>query len=72
MAEMDRFFAAIETWITAYADIARQTPGAPEPQAAFEDAGALAAWQGMFEAAGDIAPYRPEPVPPCAGAPISP
>lgn len=72
MAHMDRLFAAIETWISAYADLARQMAGAPEPQAAFEAAGAVAAWQGTFEAAADLAPYRPASVAPCPGAPISP
>ena len=39
MAEMDRFFVATETWITAYVDVAKQVPNAPDPQAAFEAAG---------------------------------
>ena len=72
MAEMDRFFAAMETWISAYADIARRVPNAPEPQAALEGAGGLAAWQGMFETATDIAPHRPASVAQCSQAPVSP
>ena len=72
MAEMDRFFVATETWITAYVDVAKGVPNAPDPQAAFEAAGGLAAWQGLFEAYADVAPYRPAAVAQCPGAPISP
>jgi opacity protein-like surface antigen len=72
MAEMDRFFVATETWITAYADVAKGAPGAPDPQAAFEAAGGLAAWQGMREAYADVAPHRPATVAQCPDAPITP
>lgn len=72
MTHMDRFFVAMETWITAYVDVAKGVPNAPDPQAALEAAGGLTAWQGMFEAAADLAPYRPASVAPCSGAPISP
>ena len=34
LAEMDRFFVAIETWITAYVDGAKGIPNAPDPGAA--------------------------------------
>jgi hypothetical protein len=72
MAEMDRFFVATETWITAYVDVAKGVPGAPDPQAAFEAAGGVEAWRAMFEAYADVAPYRPASVAGCPDAPISP
>lgn len=72
MTEMDRFFRAMETWVTAYVDVAKGVPGAPDPQAAFEAAGGLAAWQGLFAAYTDVAKYRPASVAQCPGAPISP
>jgi hypothetical protein len=72
MGEMDRFFVAEEIWVTAYVDIAKGVPGAPDPQSAFEAAGGLAAWQAMFEAYADLAPHRPASVSQCPGVPISP
>ena len=49
MAEMDRFFVATETWITAYVDVAKGVPNAPDPQAAFEAAGGVTSWGAIFE-----------------------
>jgi len=72
MAEMDRFFVATETWITAYVDVAKGVPNAPDPQAAFEAAGGVESWRAMFEAYADVTPYRPASVAQCPGAPISP
>lgn len=72
MAEMDRFFVAQETWITAYVNVAKGVPGAPDPQAAFEAAGGPDAWRAMFEAYADVAPFRPASVAQCPGAPVSP
>ena len=72
MAEMDRFFVAEEIWVTAYVDVAKGVPNAPDPQAAFEAAGGLEAWRGMFEAYADLAPHRPASVAQCLGVPISP
>jgi hypothetical protein len=72
MAEMDRFFVAEETWIVAYVDVAKGVPNAPDPQSAFEAAGGRDAWQAMFEAYADVAPYRPAAVAQCPGAPVSP
>ena len=72
MAEMDRFFVATKTWITAYVDVAKGVPNAPDPQAAFEAAGGVTSWRAMFEAYADVAPYRPATVAPCPGAPITP
>lgn len=72
MAEMDRLFVAEEAWITAYANIAKGVPGAPDAQAAFEASGGLDAWQAMFEAYADMTPHRPASVSQCPGVPISP
>jgi hypothetical protein len=72
MGEMDRFFLATETWITAYVDVAKGVPNAPDPQAAFEAAGGLTAWQGLRDASADVAPYRPASVAQCPGAPVTP
>lgn len=72
LAEMDRFFVAMETWMTAYVDVAKGIPNAPDPQAAFEAAGGPAAWQGLLEAHADLATYRPASVAQCPGAPITP
>ena len=72
MAQMDRFFVATETWITAYVDVAKGVPNAPDPQAAFEAAGGVESWRAMFEAYADVTPYRPASVEQCPGAPISP
>lgn len=72
MAEMDRFFAAEEAWITAYVNVAKDGSSAPDPQAAFEAAGGVDAWRAMFETYADVAPHRPASVSQCAGAPISP
>ena len=72
MAQMDRLFAAMEIWTAAYVDVAKQVPNAPDPQAAFEAAGGLTAWQGVFEAYADLASYRPASPTQCPDAPISP
>jgi hypothetical protein len=72
MAEMDRFFAATEIWITAYVDVAKGVPNAPDPQAAFEAAGGVESWRALPEAYADVIPYRPASVAQCPGAPISP
>jgi hypothetical protein len=72
MAEMDRFFVATEAWINAYVELAKGTPTAPDPQAAFEAAGGLDAWRGLLEADADVAPHRPASAGPCPEAPVSP
>jgi hypothetical protein len=72
MAEMDRLFVAMERWITAYVDIAKGVPNAPDAQAAFEAAGGVTAWRGLFDAYTDLAEYRPASVAQCPGAPITP
>jgi hypothetical protein len=70
MAHMDRVFVATEIWITAYVDVAKGVPNAPDPQAAFEAAGAMEAWVGIWEASADTTPYRPASVKQCPGLPI--
>ena len=72
MVEMDRFFVATEIWITAYVNIAKGVPGAPDAQAAFEAGGGVESWRAMFEAYADVTPYRPRSVEQCPGGPISP
>jgi hypothetical protein len=72
MAALDRFFGAMEVWTTAYVDIAKGVPNAPDPQAAFEAAGGLTAWRAMLETFADINPYRSGSDGRCPGAPISP
>jgi hypothetical protein len=72
MAQMDRFFAAMETWITAYVDVAKGVPNAPDPQAALEAAGGVDAWHAMFEAYSDVASFRPASVARCPDAPVTP
>jgi hypothetical protein len=49
-----------------------RVPNAPDPQAAFQAAGGLEAWQGMHEASADLAAYRPASVAQCPDAPVSP
>ncbi|MEI7744111.1 MAG: hypothetical protein WCK58_10235 [Chloroflexota bacterium] len=72
MAQMDIFFVAVETWVTTYVDLAKGVPNTPDAQTAFEAAGGLTAWRGLFEAQADIAPFRPATAARCEGAPISP
>jgi hypothetical protein len=72
MAEMDRFFAAEEVWITAYANVAAGVPNAPDPQTALEAAGGIDAWMAWLGAHADLASYRPASVERCPGAPVSP
>jgi hypothetical protein len=72
MAEMDRLFVAEQTWITAYVNIAKGVPDAPDAQAAFESAGGLEAWQAMFHAHAELNPHRPASVSQCPGLPIGP
>ena len=72
MAELDRFFVAIERWTTAYVDIAKGMQNAPDPQAVFLAAGGATSWQAMFESYADVAPFRPASAAQCPGAPISP
>jgi hypothetical protein len=72
MAEMDRFFLATEAWIRAYAEVARGTPDAPDPQAAFEAAGGLDAWRAFGPALmNGVGPYRTGEPTPCEGVPMS-
>ena len=72
MAELDRIFVAFEKWTTAYVDVAKGVPNAPDPQAAFEAAGGVTSWRAMFEVYADVAPYRPATAAQCPDAPITP
>jgi len=69
---MDRFLIAYEAWTTAHVERARLGPAAADPQQAFEQAGGLTAWEGMFRAIQAMAADRP-PVEPhaCPTVPVS-
>ena len=71
MVQLDRVFAAFEAMVAAKRAAARHEPNAVEPQAAFEQAGGVEAWQAMFEAAraagGGAATDRP-----CPNVPVTP
>ena len=51
MTQLDRVLVAFEAMVAAKRAGANHVPGAPEPQAAFESAGGVAAWFAMLEAA---------------------
>ena len=72
MSQLDRVFLAFEAMIDAKRDAAGN-PAALDPQAAFEEAGGLTAWQAMFEAARAMQTSRPANLRPheCEGVPIS-
>jgi hypothetical protein len=72
MNELDRVLLAFEAMIDAKRQ-AVGNPDAPDPQAAFEAAGGITAWQAMFEAARAMQSARPANLPPheCEGVPIS-
>jgi hypothetical protein len=50
MAQLDRVLAAFEVGTAAKLAVAKGTPNAVDPQAAFEKAGGLEAWFAMIEA----------------------
>ena len=50
MAQLDRVLAAFEVGTAAKLAVAKGTPNAVDPQAAFEGAGGLEAWFAMIEA----------------------
>jgi hypothetical protein len=72
MSQLDRVLLAFEAMIDAKRNAAGN-PAALDPQAAFEEAGGLTAWQAMFEAARAMQTSRPANLPPheCEGVPIS-
>jgi len=72
MSELDRVLLAFEAQIDAKRQAAG-TSAAPDPQAALEAAGGLAAWGAMLEAARGIQGARPANLAPheCEGIPIS-
>lgn len=53
MTQMDRLLVAFEAWTEAKR-VAAGTPGAPDPQAAFEAAGGVDAWRTMLGGVGSI------------------
>lgn len=69
---MDRFLVAYEAWTMAHVERARLGPDAGDPQRAFEQAGGLTAWEGMFRAIQAMAAERPPVAPhPCPTVPVS-
>jgi hypothetical protein len=69
---MDRFLVAYEAWTMAHVERARLGPGAADPQQAFEQAGGLTAWEGMFRAIQAMAAERPPVAPhPCPTVPVT-
>ena len=69
---MDQFLVAYEAWTMAHVERARLGPGAADPQQAFEQAGGLTAWEGMFRAIQAMAAERPPVAPhPCPTVPVS-
>ena len=70
MVELDRVLVAFEAMTAAKAAAAAQTPGAVDPQVAFEQAGGLEAWTAMFEAYRAIGDARPTGVQPCTKVPV--
>jgi hypothetical protein len=72
MAELDRFFAAEQVWITAYANLAAGVPNAPDAQTALESAGGIDAWMAWMQAHVALAPHRPASVAQCPGVPVGP
>jgi hypothetical protein len=72
IAQLDRVFVAFETMVAAQDAVAKHTPGAVDPQTAFEQAGGVEAWTAMLDAYRAIGSERPAGVQPCANVPISP
>jgi len=69
MNALDRLLAAYQMMIAARRTTALGLPG-PSPDAAFEAAGGLAAWQAMLAAGSAISP-RPQQQTKCPGIPVS-
>lgn len=72
IAQLDRVFVAFEAMVAAKDATAKRTPGAVDPQAAFEQAGGAEAWTAMFDAYRAIGSERPAGAQACANLPISP
>jgi hypothetical protein len=70
MAQLDRVFLAFEAMIAAKRATAHRSPDAVDPQAAFENAGGVQAWQAMFETYRAIP--RPSGATQCPTVPVSP
>ena len=72
MAEMDRVFVAFQALAAAKAAVAAEAPGAPDPQAAFEQAGGAEAWTSMLRAGQSMERAPGQVSEPCANVPITP
>lgn len=71
MAQLDRVLAAFVVMVAAKREIANGTPGAVDPQTAFESAGGVDAWLAMLDAVRTIDRPAGVPVRTCPTAPIS-
>ena len=65
MAHMDRLLVAFETMTTAKRAAAAGTPGAAEPQLAFEQAGGVEAWTGVLLGMRTVTPPAGASPQPC-------
>ena len=72
MVQMDRLFVGFEVMTAAKVAKAKGSPNAVDPQAAFEQSGAVAAWSAMFEAHAALGAERPASAQRCGDLPISP
>lgn len=71
MIQLDRVLAAFVVMVEAKREIANGTPGAVNPQTAFESAGGVDAWLAMLDAVRTIDRPAGVPVRTCPTAPIS-
>jgi hypothetical protein len=72
MRQLDRVFAAFEAMVAAKVAIAKGAPDAPDPQAAFEQAGGVDAWFAMLEAARAAGPGPASDMQQCPTVPVTP
>lgn len=71
MTQMDRVLAAFVVMVAAKRAIANGTPGAVDPQTAFEGAGGVDAWLSMLAGVRDIDRPSGEPPQTCPTVPVS-
>jgi|PersoiStandDraft_1058852.scaffolds.fasta_scaffold90636_1 hypothetical protein len=72
MVAMDRVLVAFEAGVAAKRAAAAHTPGAIDPQKAFEGAGGVQAWSALLQAAGSMpvpSGASPKPCPAFSGQP---
>lgn len=72
MVQMDRILLAFEAMVAAKAAVAAGAPGTIEPQAAFEQAGGVAAYFAWIDAVRARPDAGAPGSPPCPGLPLSP